>query len=95
MHNLEELDRLQHVDPNDPSLDSVEAQMKLNLDAMKMHQDKHDDKNVTFAEYSQKKYYPFSIKYVYPVGFVESKKFDDLSKNLFYDLKLARLNLFI
>ena len=64
MHNLEELDRLQHVDPNDPSLDSVEAQMKLNLDAMKMHQDKHDDKNVTFAEYSQKKYYPFSIKYV-------------------------------
>jgi len=38
--------------------------MKLNLDAMKMHQDKHDDKNVTFAEYSQKKYYPFSIKYV-------------------------------
>jgi len=36
--------------------------MKLNLDAMKMHQDKHDDKNVTFAEYSQKKYYPFSIK---------------------------------
>ena len=64
VHNLEELDRLQHVDPNDPSLDSVEAQMKLNLDAMKMHQDKHDDKNVTFAEYSQKKYYPFSIKYV-------------------------------
>lgn len=61
VHNLEELDRLQHVDPNDPSLDSVEAQMKLNLDAMKMHQDKHDDKNVTFAEYSQKKYYPFSI----------------------------------